>query len=168
MSEPPADDARARVVLEELQRLPICGPMHRCDPRGLAAMARLGRVITVAEGAPLFTARQPAHELFFVVSGRVALYIERPGADARTVGSASRGDMVGWSALREGEVWNLSARATKPTRCLAFDGAELRELCERDPTFGFCLMRYVFEVVAQDLVETRMQLLDIYAPPGPA
>lgn len=158
-----SDDTQA--VLEELRQLPLCDPIQACDPEGLAAMAELGRIERHAPDVVLMQAEQPATDLRFLISGRVALSFEHPGAGVRTLGSVSPGDLLGWSALRKDARWTLTGRTTKPTRCLAFPGDELRALCDRDREFGYCLMRYVFEVVSQRLVDTRVQLLDLYGRP---
>ncbi|MCA9704399.1 MAG: cyclic nucleotide-binding domain-containing protein [Myxococcales bacterium] len=160
MSEPNAEQTQA--VLEELEQLPLCDSMQGCDPQGLRAMAELGHIERFAADAVIFEAGDPATELRLVVSGRVALSFQHPGTPVRTLGSVSRGDLLGWSALREGGHWTLGARTTKPTRCLTFPGEELRALCEHDHAFGYCLMRYAFEVVAQRLADARVQLLDLY------
>ena len=159
-SSSPMSDAKA--VLEELQQLPLCESMRGCDPEGMEAMAELGRIERFGDDEVLFTAGQPATELRFVVSGRVALSFRDPGAGVRTIGTVSPGDLLGWSALREGGTWTLGARTTKPTRCVTFPAAELRALCDRDRELGYCLMRYAFEVVAQRLADSRVQLLDLY------
>jgi CRP/FNR family transcriptional regulator, cyclic AMP receptor protein len=160
MTDPPSE--RTQAVLEELRQLPLCDSIHACDPEGLAAMAELGRIERFAADVVLFSADEPATELRFVVSGRVALSFEHPGTQTRTIGSVSPGDLLGWSALREGATWTVSAQTTKPTRCVTFSGDELRVLCDHDRQFGYCLMRYVFGVVAQRLADARIQLLDLY------
>ena len=166
MNDPRAATDQARAVLEELQQLPLCRPIQACNPQGLAAMAQLGRIERFAADVEVLTAGQPATELRFVVSGRVALGFEHAGTGVRTLGSVSPGDLLGWSALREGATWTVDARTTKPTRCVTFPGDELRALCDRDRELGYCLMRYVFEVVAQRLADARVQLLDLYGRAG--
>lgn len=166
MDDPRTAGEAARAVLEELRQLPLCGPIHACNPSGLAAMAALGRIERFDADAVVLTAGDPATELRFVVSGRVALYFEHAGTGLRTLGSVSPGDLLGWSALREGATWTVDARTTKPTRFVTLPGDELRELCDRDRELGYCLMRYVFEVVAQRLADSRVQLLDLYGRAG--
>jgi len=102
-----------------------------------------------------------------VIHGRVALFLPDPGERGHTIGTASKGDLLGWSALRgASNSWTVSARATRETRCLAFSGREVRALCDRDPGFGYHLMRYGFEVVARRLTDARLQLLDVYGHRG--
>jgi CRP/FNR family transcriptional regulator, cyclic AMP receptor protein len=167
MDDPQAGRDRAQAVLEELQQLPLCGPLRACSPGSLAAMAELGRIERFGTDVTILTAGDPATDLRFVVSGRVALSFEHAGTGVRTLGSVSPGDLLGWSALRDGATWTVDARTTKPTRCVTLPGDELRALCDRDRDLGYCLMRYVFEVVTQRLADARVQLLDLYGgPPG--
>ncbi|MCA9652712.1 MAG: cyclic nucleotide-binding domain-containing protein [Myxococcales bacterium] len=155
----------AQAVLEELLQLPLCDSLGGCDPEAMAALAELGRIERFGPDEVLFEAGAPATELRFVVSGRVALSFRDPAVGVRTIGSVSPGDLLGWSALREGATWSVGAHTTKPTRCITFSGDELRALCDRDRELGFCLMRFVFEVVAQRLADCRVQLLDLYGRP---
>ena len=154
------------LVLDELGRLPLCKSILGCNAAGLAAMAELGRLESFPADVVVLTAGEPADALRFVISGRVALSFEHAGTGAHSHGSVSPGDLLGWSALREGATWTVNARTTKPTRFVTLPGAELRALCDRDRALGYCLMRYVFENVAQRLVDARVQLLDLYGRAG--
>ena len=156
-------DVEQGTVLEELRRLPICDAIQQCSPGGLTAMARLGTMEDAAAGATVFAVGGRADVVRFVLSGRVALQFEDGPDRKMTVGTASAGDLLGWSALRSGDpTWTLTAHATKATRFLVFPGAALRELCEQEREFGYCLMRYVFEAVAGRLADARLQLVDVY------
>lgn len=166
MNDPKATPEQSALVLDELRRLPLCKSIGSCDPAGLAAMAELGRIESVPADVVVLTAGAPADALRFVISGRVALSFEHAGTGAHSHGSVSPGDLLGWSALREGATWTVHARTTKPTRFVTLPAAELRALCDRDRDLGYCLMRYVFEVVAQRLADTRVQLLDLYGRAG--
>lgn len=151
-------------VLEALRELPLrdAVPMD-----ALEALAPLGTIETHAKDDVLFHIGGPAEQLRFVIRGRVALFLPDPGDRDHTIGTASKGDLLGWSALRgAGNTWTVSARATRETRCLVFPGRELRALCDRDPGFGYHLMRYGFETVARRLTDARLQLLDVYGHRG--
>lgn len=126
-------------------------------------MAPLGHIEDHPADGLLFELGEPAADLRFVLSGRVALFLQVPGGEPHVVGTVSRGDLLGWSALRDvGATWTLSARATKPTRCLVFGGRAIRDLCNREREFGYCLMKYAFDSVARRLADARLQLLDVY------
>lgn len=152
-------------MLDELRRMPAARALTACDPAGVEAMGRMGHAEEIADGARLFSAGAPADALRFVVSGRIALTLDLPGSEPHTVGTVGRGELLGWSALRVRGTWTLDARATKPSRCLVFPGAQLRALCDANPRFGLCLMRYAFGVVAMRLADTRLQIIDVYGRP---
>lgn len=150
-------------VLAELLRLPIGEVIGRGHLERLAA---IGGVERFEQGAAIFGEGEPADVLRIVVDGRIALELGAPGRPPISVAALSRGDLLGWSALlgRAGSSvpWSTTARATKPSHCLAFDGSALRELCEFDHELGYYVMRHAFEVVAQRLTDARVQLLDLY------
>lgn len=153
----------AASILDELRDLPLCDEMESCSPGGLQALAPLGRIDKHATDEVLFHSGERNDGLRFVIHGRVALYLSDPSGDDHTVGTASKGDLLGWSALRGPEAtWTVSARATRGTRCLVFPGQAVRALCDQDRAFGYCLMRYAFECVAGRLKDARLQLLDVY------
>ncbi|MEZ4451294.1 MAG: cyclic nucleotide-binding domain-containing protein [Nannocystaceae bacterium] len=160
MDEPTSIDVDAAV--EALLQLPIGDALGRDK---LGRLADVGRLVDVPAGAALFTPGDLAEVLHVVLAGRVSLTLEAPGRAPTTMVALSRGDVVGWSALAsgaEGTRWTMTARATKPCRCLQIPGASLRELCERDHELGFRMMRYAFEVVAQRLEDSRVQYVDLY------
>ncbi len=150
-------------VLEELLRLPIgvaLGPTHA------DRLAQIGALELFEAGREIFAMGEPAEALRIVLEGRVGLELPMPGRAAMLVAALSRGDMLGWSALRRSSSrWTATARATKTARCLAFPAAEVRELCELDHELGYTLMRHAFEVVALRLSDCRGRLLDLYGAP---
>ncbi len=153
----------SELVLAELLRLPIGEALGRGHLERLAA---LGQLESLAQGEELFHEGAPAQVLRIIVDGRVALELAVPGRAPLIVAALSRGDLLGWSALlgggRGAAEWTTSARAAKPSHCLRFDAAALRELCELDHELGYYVMRHAFEVVAQRLADARVHMLDLY------
>lgn len=110
----------------------------------------------------IFREGDPSSFFYLVITGHIALELLAPGRVFRieTVGD---GEDLGWSSLLESVNKQFQARCLEPTRALAFDGPRLIALCEKDPGFGFRLMRKVVATVADRLRATRLQLLDVYA-----
>ena len=151
-------------VLEGLRDLPL---RDEIPAEALESLAPLGRIESHAKDAMLFHLGGPARNLRFVIHGRVALFLPDTGDRGHTIGTASKGDLLGWSALRgPSTTWTVSARATRETRCLVFPGQDVRALCDDDPRFGYHFMRYGFETVARRLTDARLQLLDVYGLRG--
>jgi CRP-like cAMP-binding protein len=73
------------------------------------------------------------------------------------------GDIVAWSALLDEGLMTATAVATEDTELIQFSGVELRTLCDADSRLGCGLMRRVAEALADRLLATRLQLLDLFA-----
>lgn len=116
----------------------------------------------VVAGTTLFRENSVRDELLLVVSGRVALDIHVPGRGNVRIISLGDGDLVGWSALLAAGVMTTSAITLAPTRLAVFSAAEINDLCDRRPEIGYPVMRHLAQSLANRLVATRMQLLDLF------
>jgi CRP-like cAMP-binding protein len=55
-----------------------------------------------------------------------------------------------------------TAIAQSDTELLSLPAAEVRRRCETDHEFGYFFMRYVALALCQRLVDSRLQLLDLF------
>jgi CRP-like cAMP-binding protein len=75
-------------------------------------------------------------------------------------------DVFGWSSVTPGvHQRTAGAVAVLDGETLATDAEQLRQLCEKDHDLGFLVMRRLASVVASRLMETRLQLLDVFGEP---
>lgn len=149
---------------EQLKKYGFFKPLT--DERA-AAIAALSSVRDLPADTEVLREGQQADNLYLVLEGRLSLAMYVPGraAEKSIVSTISRGELLGWSALLPGRMWQATARTLKPTRLLAIDGTKLRELCDRDHEIGYAVMKHVLTVVGQRLTESRLQLLDMFAHP---
>ncbi len=63
-------------------------------------------------------------------------------------------------------MWSFGARAAQSTEALQLDVADLQEAAERDPAFGYAVVRAMSGLLLDRLQATRARLLDLYANPG--
>jgi len=132
-------------------------PHHLEMLTGLAREARFDRDwIVFREGDDCGT-------FYLVLSGRVALELKGPHRSF-LIQTLEAGDELGWSSVLMKDGRHFQARALEPVRALAFDGAQLLQLCKEDATFGYALMYRLLAVVSKRLQATRLQLMDVYAP----
>ena len=124
------------------------------------------RKATFPTGARIFEEGRGADRFWIVREGRVSLETQVPGRGAVVVESLGRGAVLGWSWLFPPYRWHFSAAAGEVTLALEFDGAAVRELCQRDPALGYDLAMRFTEVVVDRLQSTRLRLLDLYARPS--
>jgi CRP/FNR family transcriptional regulator, cyclic AMP receptor protein len=102
---------------------------------------------------------------FLILSGKIALEVTALGRTLR-IQTVSEGEILGWSSVVPSREKQFQARALTACRALAFDGARLREACDQECSLGYFVMRRVLAVVADRLQALRLQVLDIYTPPG--
>ncbi len=119
--------------------------------------------------------REGAHndQLMIVAVGKVALDMQVPGRGEVRIMSLGPGDIVAWSALLGGGRMTTSAVTMEDTQLVVVQASDALALCDVEPAFGYHLMRQVAHALANRLVATRLQLLDLFAdtvpasPPGP-
>ena len=146
-------------ILEELQRLPLA------EELGKTRLARVSEVATLEEhqsGTLLFREGDPADDPRIVISGLVSLLINVPHKGEMVVNTVADGELLGFSALLPHHRWRSSARTSRTTRCLRFDGKALRELMELDHELGYQMLRIAFRVVTERMGDGFLQILDVF------
>jgi len=133
----------------------------------LNLLAGFSHLVEVPQGKDLFKEGEPEDYLYIVVNGRISIEIFAPGRGRLSIYTAEPLDVVGWSSVTPVvRQRTASARAVLDSRLIAMDALPLRRLCESDCALGCIVMRRIANVVAQRLLMTRLQLLDLFANPG--
>lgn len=136
-------------------------------PEDVARLAGIARVLEVAEGEALLRADHACPFLGIVIDGRISLRSSLPGRPDATLMTLDPGDTFGWSAVLPSDATS-TAVASSPARVLVMDRAPLREALAADTGLAAIVYLYLLRVVAERLVATRLQLLDLYrAAPDP-
>ena len=130
-------------------------------------LEQIARERSFPPGAMIFAEGTQHEEFHVVVSGRVRLDMHVPGRGRIPILTAGTGDVLAWSALVGDGVMTSSALALEPVQTIAFDGAALRDLCERQHEIGYHVMRQLAAALSRRLVATRLQLLDLFAEQAP-
>jgi len=121
----------------------------------------LAREVSFPQDARVFEEQGTADRFWVIRSGAVTLDLTLPGPRIMTVETLGPGDLLGWSWMFPPYEWDFGAEALSPVRAYEFDGAEIRELCERDPALGFALVRAVAAVLAHRLQAARTRLIGL-------
>jgi len=151
-------------ITSALRRIPW---FQRLQPRHFAALAAIATLRRAEGGEVLFREGDPQDFLYVLLEGRVALEMHVPGRERVRLMTAEPMDVVGWSSVVPRVRWRTaSAVAVLPSLLVALDAPAMLRLCEEDHDLGYIVMRRLANVVAQRLMVTRLQLLDIYAHPG--
>jgi len=130
-------------------------------------MVNIAKIVKYEPGQVIFREGDKEDYLYVVLEGRIAIEISVPGRGRMRILTADAMDEVGWSAVTPVvRQRTAGARAVLPSRLVAFDASELREMCEEDHDFGYFVMRRLANIVAGRLLTTRLQLLDMFANPA--
>jgi len=131
-------------------------------PAQLALIAGCGQIARVKPGEFLFKSGTAAEYFFLIRRGSVALEMEVPGRGPFRFGTASAGEVLGWSWLFPPHQWQFDGRALDEVGVVKFDGVCLRGKCDADPVLGYALMKAFAAVLVDRFIDTRLQLLDVY------
>jgi CRP/FNR family transcriptional regulator, cyclic AMP receptor protein len=132
------------------------------DPELTREAAQLAREWRFSTGEMLVRDGDPAGWFFLVFQGKVALEVHTPEKPHLTIQTVGPGEVLGWSWLVPPYLWRFDARALKPTRALAIDGAGFRQILAAHPERGYQFLVRLLPIIAQRLENTQVQLLDIH------
>lgn len=97
----------------------------------------------------LFDRGEQAENLYLLTEGSISLFIEEGGVLNFTVDHP--GDVFGWSALVEPNVYTASARCTAGTTVLKFDRTGLERIFSKHPGEAYLVMRRLAGAIGQRL-----------------
>lgn len=129
-------------------------------------LAAVSAVVEFPAGASLFREGDQNPFLYLIERGRVGLDMHVPSRGRVRILSLASGEMLAWSALLGEGVMTVSASALDDVRAVAASGEKLLELCSANHELGYQLMQRMAQALAQRLVGTRLQLLDLFAEPA--
>lgn len=135
--------------------------LRAVPPEFRERMLAVAREVSWPQDTRVFEERGTADRFWVIRSGAITLDLRLSPSRSVTVETLGPGDLLGWSWMFPPYEWDFGAEALSPVRAYEFDGAEVRELCERDPRLGYALVRAVAEVLAQRLHAARSRLVDL-------
>ncbi|MEW6034125.1 MAG: ATP-binding protein [Chloroflexota bacterium] len=145
-----------------------CPLFRSLSDEELDRIARLSHEETFEPGAVLFHEGDPPQKVYVIEEGKVAVDIGvRFGSVARrraTIETATRGRLVGWSAVAGVRGYTGAARCLEKTTALVIDGEGLRHLFDEDSYLGYRVMRKLVELVrsrAVSVTDTLAHILSI-------
>jgi CRP-like cAMP-binding protein len=132
------------------------------EPEYSSLVAGCARNHRFDAGDYLFREGASADEFFLIRHGRVALEIVAPGQQPVVFATLGEGEIVGAAWLVPPYRWTFDARAVELVRAIGIDAACLRGKSEADHHLGYEMMKRFMPVVVKRLLETQLQLLDVY------
>lgn len=148
-------------TLEKLQFLQDMLPDY------LERIADIAHVHDFDEFDVVFREGDPADNIYLIVNGSVSLEVCSAGVGCRQILTIGPGELLGWSALLGQSCYTARARTPQAACLVEINVAQLLKRCDKDPKFGYELMRRTAIALAKRLSATRMQLVNVYGPEMP-
>jgi CRP-like cAMP-binding protein len=133
------------------------------SPAHLALMTSFASTQQYAPQHRIFEHDRHADHFYVVQSGQVAIEIPSLGGEPLRIQTLGPGSVLGWSWLLPPYRWMFDARAVLATEVVAIDGLRLREMCERDPGFGYQILKRFAALMAERLNAARLTAIRHYS-----
>lgn len=151
-------------LINALESIPLFQEISEEHFQKIAGIASLVEVDAKQE---LFREGDLEDYLYFVIQGRIAIEMFVPSRGRIRIYTAEPMDVIGWSSVTPVvRRRTASAQAVLPSCLVRLDAKGLRQLCDEDFELGYIVMRRIANVIASRLLTTRLQLLDMFAPPS--
>ncbi|MDZ7749696.1 MAG: Crp/Fnr family transcriptional regulator [Halofilum sp. (in: g-proteobacteria)] len=118
------------------------------------------------KGEILFEHGQPADRFWLLRSGRVLIEVPAIEGPSLEVQSLGPDEVAGWSWLIPPYKWAFQARADRASEVIEFDGKAVLERCERDPAFGYAVLKRFSALMSERLEAARRTMMEEWNPPG--
>ena len=132
---------------------------HGMKPEHLAVLVKCASEKEFKRDEVLFREGEPANQFYLIESGSIALEAHEPANGTVLVQTLGPGDLLGWSWLFPPFTWHFQARALEATTAIGLSGAPPLVMAEKNPAFGYQLMKCVAQMVIHRLQAARKQLL---------
>ena len=130
------------------------------------ALVGLADCVTVDAGQIIFREGERHPFVYWIIEGQVSLDMASGEKTMQPLVTLADGDLLAWSALLTDRRMTATARTNQPTRLMRFEIQPLLALCEANHEIGFCVMQHIAGQLAQRLLASRLQLLDLFQHPA--
>ncbi len=143
------------VSIEVLRSVPYFAGV---SAESLKAVAAIAEERAFPAGEPLFKEGDPARALYILRAGEVDIVYQHHIDQGRVVDTVVAGDLIGWSSLVEPHRCTATAVPRTPGRAVRIDAAGIRDLCQRDHTLGYHLLKELAGTLSRRLQGALVQL----------
>lgn len=131
-------------------------------PYQLDALRQISSFRLLQCGEILFYEGDSENLIYILYEGKLSIEITVPGHGQICIYEAEPLDLIGWDSMTPASRQRItSARAIQNASVIAFNTNALKELCERDPSFGLMLMNRISNVITYRMLSMRIKLLDL-------
>ena len=132
------------------------------DPEFLDLIANHVVEQEYASQQSVFQQDSDAEHFYIVKQGKVNVEVPSLVGAPLVLQSLTDGGVLGWSWLIAPYKWYFEARAVQPSTLLNFDGKALRDHCDRDPSFGYDILKRFATLMMYRLDAARIQAIEAF------
>lgn len=144
-------------LLHDLQKSPC---FSQLDVDRLLAIARIAYCVDYEAGCVVFGFGDTNRILYLVADGHIAIRTRDPDGHRATLLTLGPGELFGWSSFVPPHSKTAEAVALEQSHIVGIDAAELRRLCDADPTIGYHVCDWLNRALAERLHAIRLQIAD--------
>jgi CRP-like cAMP-binding protein len=132
------------------------------NARQYEKLAAISSILEVNAGETIFCEGDRVDNMYIILDGQVGVDMTVPTVGERRIYVAEPLDILGWSRMTPVVRQRVASTiALKDTNLLVINGDALTSLCEEDPHIGFVIFRRIANVVATNLLHTKILMMDI-------
>jgi len=139
---------------------------HELDDRFLKILSNSSAVLEIKKGDVLFHQGERADKFYLLRNGQVSVQVPALVGPTLEIQALSKDQILGWSWLIPPYRWHFQARAVEDSELLEFDGSAILVHCEKDPKFGYELLKRFAGLMSERLDAAREKIMDQWDPPG--
>lgn len=125
-------------------------------------LAPLFKRVRFTAGQQLFSAGEPATELYYVESGEICLWMHPEDGGRMEVGRITAGGLLGRSAILGRPQYTASAECIAGAQCLMVGGSDLRRVMLADRALGRLLLERIARLVVNRWNGWHDQLMKLF------
>ena len=137
------------------------GVLPKANKELLQKLASLCTLKTYEAGAIIATEGKKANDLYLIAEGTVSIIVGLGKNYERQIQTASKFELVGWSAVVPPYSYKGSVRVEKKVTALVFNGQALRDLSDNDPVLGCVVYQWIISALSQRLHNSFLQLTNV-------
>ncbi|MCM2369713.1 cyclic nucleotide-binding domain-containing protein [Aporhodopirellula aestuarii] len=149
-------------IFQTLRELQLGNLLCEADQISLADAGDLVRFDT---GDVVFREGDKHTYIYWIIEGDVSLEMTAGTQSLRPLLTLGRGDALAWSALLARGRMTATAKVVRDSCLLRYDSQRLLDLCALNHEIGYRVMEHLARQLAQRLLATRLQLLDLFGHP---
>jgi CRP/FNR family transcriptional regulator, cyclic AMP receptor protein len=151
---------KVKILKLAMERYMTAGSLPVVTDEQIRTLASMCTEVEYDAGKIIEVAGNEAKNFYVIGEGLVSIIVDLGRGRERQIQTASRGEVVGWSAMVRPYRYRGNLKAIEKTKMLAFNGEELRKLYSKNPDLGYALYVGLTEVLAERLHNTFLQLVD--------